>query len=87
MTKIEQLQDRYHELAKLERRKFWEMTAAFFDVTARDTGAVLGLEPAATQELHDRANALRAEHRALDEECQRIMAEAFPESGTPPGDA
>ncbi len=78
MDTQESLEARYHEVAALERKKFWEMTAALFDVTVRDTGAVLGLEAAATPELHARADALRAEHHALDLECKRILALAFP---------
>ena len=78
METQDELKARYHEASVRERKAFWEMTAAIFDVTVRDAGAALGLEGAATPELHARADALRAEHRALEEECQRILAAAFP---------
>ncbi len=79
MPTREELEARYHELVVRERKAFWAATAASFDAMTRDAGAALGLEGAASRELHDVADALWQEHADLDAECKRLLAEAFPD--------
>jgi len=77
MSRMDDLQKRYEEVAAMERKAFWAATAASFDVSDCDTGAYLTVGAAASKEMHDRAEELWKNHRVLDEELKRIIDEAF----------